>query len=71
MAVISLELRVASDFFHYVAETLRPAYEESKTKADEVKKYGQDKYDQLKHEASKTGEQAKDNAQKTKEKAQK
>ena len=43
LAILSLELRVASDFFHYVAENLRPAYEESKNKADALKKTTQDK----------------------------
>lgn len=75
LAIISLELRVASDFFHYVADTIKPAYEEGKSKAGELnkfaqdkaaeyEKYGKEKYSELKGEADKKTSEAKDVAQK-------
>lgn len=82
LSVISLELRVASDFFHYVADTLRPAYESGKSRADELtksaqqqlgeyEKYGKDKLSQLKGEAQKKGDEVKGDAQKLKSDAEK
>jgi len=78
LAIVSTELRIASDFFKTVADFLGPKYEESKkkgsdyvndlsNKAEEYKKIGQDKAS----EYSKAGEKKVDEAKKEGEKTKK
>ncbi|KAJ8611462.1 hypothetical protein MRB53_037981 [Persea americana] len=64
LAIVSLELRIASDFFHYVADNLRPVYEDSKDKLDELTKSAQDKAGEVKKDASKKADEAHDTAHK-------
>lgn len=82
MSIVSLELRVASDFFHYVADTLAPVVDEGKSRADklakdaqstlgEYEKYGKDKLGQLQGTAEKKGDEIKSDAKQLKGDAEK
>jgi F0F1-type ATP synthase membrane subunit b/b' len=84
-ALISFAFRVVSDFLTFIAEWTRPRYEATRDttqeyinnagqKADEAKKYAEDRYhdarkygEEAKGQAKETGEQAKEKAQETKE----
>ncbi|KAK3706170.1 hypothetical protein LTR37_012871 [Vermiconidia calcicola] len=81
MALISTELRVASDFFQLIADFLGPKYEESKKKgsdyvkqaqdtAGQYKDAGKDKLQQYQKVGEEKTDQAKKEAQKTKDDAQ-
>lgn len=80
LALISTELKIASDFFQTVADILGPKYQETKEKSadylkdaqDAAGKYaqqGQDKLNELSKAGSQKVDQAKNEAQKTGEKA--
>lgn len=82
LALVSTELKIASDFFQAVADFLGPKYEESKKKgseyvkeiqdtADQYTKAGQDKLAELQKTGEKKADQAKGEAQKVKDDAQK
>ncbi len=80
IAIISTELKIASDFFQAIADFLGPKYEESKQvasdyaqKAQETAEHyvqvGQEKAGEYQKVAEQKGEQAKQEAHKTKEQA--
>lgn len=82
MAIVSTELRIASDFFHAVADVLGPKYEESKKKGSEYVKELESKAEQYKqmgadkvNDYTKTGQAKADELKKqgeeTKEEAKK
>jgi len=70
LAIISTELKIASDFFQAVADFLGPKYEEGKQKGAEYVQYAQDTAEHYKEvgkdrleEAKKIGQQKSEEAQ--------
>lgn len=70
LAIVSTELRIASDFFQKVADILGPKYQESKKtlqdKAESYQKYGQDKVNEFTKIGSEKVDEAKKEGEKTK-----